>query len=97
MSEDLFAWADRRERNAARREARRRREVRLGFLTNHKSRTALQEDHSAEIIDLPARRSQRMDRLLDSALAAHKRSEQRAAGALPPAPILPFDGKRRQA
>lgn len=95
MNEDLFAWADRTERTAARREARRRLQVRRRFLTNHHKRSDHPEGHSAEIIDLPDRWSQRLDRLLDSALAAHTRSEQRAVGALPPAPILPFDTRRR--
>ena len=84
MNEDLFAWADRNRRNAARREKRRL------------QRLAAQRP-TAEIIDFPDRRWRRMDRLLDSALAAHKRSEQRAAGDLPPAPFLPFGGERRQA
>jgi len=97
MTEDLFTWADRSERNAARREARRRREMRRSFCTSHKKRSDLPKGHSAEIVDLPDRRSQRMDRLLDSALAAHRRSEQRASGAMLPAPILPFGGDRKQA
>lgn len=87
MNEDLFAWAARTERNAARRNARRQ---------QYEARRAATHP-SAEIIDFPNRRWQRMDRLLDSALAAHQRSEQRAAGAMPPAPILPFDGDRKQA
>jgi primosomal protein N' len=72
---DLFAWADSREREAA----------------------SVPPHHEAKIIDFEKHRCQRHIRLVDSALAACVRVQQRSAGVLPPAPILRFDGVRRQA
>ena len=95
MTEDLFAWADRSERNAARREARRQRKARMGFLAKHRGGSI--PDGGASIVDFETERWNRIDRLLDSTLAAYHRGLGRAAGLIPAAPILPFDGVRRQA
>lgn len=93
MIEDLFGWADRAERLAKRRAARRRRLARLSFLTKHKNRPI--PIGGAEVIDFDAERWKRYGRLIDSAVAAIYRGRGRADGTLPPAPILPFDDQRR--
>ncbi|SEL39630.1 hypothetical protein SAMN04515666_103619 [Bosea lupini] len=92
---DLFDWADRNERNAARREARRRKRLKQQDVPAKPAPAMLHPGPSAQIVNFEDERWRRYRRLLQSERAAYYREQSRAAGALPPAPILPFDQLRR--